>query len=96
MSVVAAIHLNRGFGSTDHARMIAQLHILLVHRNQSLHSIEQRFTQQRLNLPALGDGIPGEQAVLARVLVCLWRAGSLCAAGRAPPESGTRRRDELR
>src|SRR5882672_7818373 len=47
----------------------------------------------------LGDRIPGEQAVLARVLVCLWRAGPCappcmrqrflpCAAGErhAPPE----------
>jgi hypothetical protein len=47
-----------------------------------LHLFQQlpRFTQQRLNLPSLGDCIPGEQAVPARVLVRLGRAGSLCAA----------------
>ena len=50
--------------------------------SQSFHLLQQlpRFTQQRLNLPSLGDRIPGEQAVLARVLVCPWRAGSRCAA----------------
>src|SRR5258708_30331135 len=42
----------------------------------SLHLFQQlpRFSQQRLNLPLLGDRIPGEPAVLARVLVCPWRA----------------------
>jgi hypothetical protein len=51
-------------------------------RNRSLHLFQQlpRFTQQRLNLPSLGDRIPGEQAMLARVLVRLWRAGSQRAA----------------
>ena len=47
---------------------------------QSLHLIQQlpRFTQQPLNPPSLGDRIFGEQAVRARVLVCLWRAGTSC------------------
>ena len=67
----------------------------------SLHPFQQlpRFTQQRLNLPSLGDRIPGEQAVLVRVLVCPWRAGSgrrrACGSVscRAPPASGTRCRN---
>ena len=49
---------------------------------RSLHLLQQLpgFPQQRLNPPSLGDRIRGEQAVLARVPVCLWRAGSRCAA----------------
>jgi hypothetical protein len=37
----------------------------------SLHLFQKfpRFTQQRLNPPSLGNRIPGEQAVPARVLV---------------------------
>src|SRR6185295_19609534 len=51
-------------------------------RSHSLHLFQQLpcFTQQRPNLPSFGDRISGEQAVLARVPVCPWRAGSLCAA----------------
>src|SRR3981081_3015003 len=45
---------------------------------QSLHLLQQlpRVTQQGLNLLSLGDRVPGVQAVLARVLVSPWRAGS--------------------
>ena len=48
----------------------------------SLHFLQQlpRFTQKRPNLSSFGDRFPCEQAMRARVLVCLWRAGSLCAA----------------
>src|SRR5467141_4857946 len=47
-------------------------------RNRSFHRLQKlpRFSQQGLNLLALGDCFPGEQAVLAGVLVCPWRAGS--------------------
>ena len=47
-------------------------------RNRSLHRLQKlpRFAQQSLNLPSFGDRVPGEQAVLAGVLVCPWRAGS--------------------
>ncbi len=45
--------------------------------NRSFHRLEQlpRFAQQRLNLLALRDRVPSEQAMLARVLVSPWRAG---------------------
>jgi len=56
----------------------------------SLHLLQQlpRFPQQRLNPLSLGDRIPGEQAVLARVPVCPSRALFLCTAGErhAPPQ----------
>ena len=47
-------------------------------RNRSFHRLQKlpRFAQQGLNLPSFGDRFPGEQAVLAGVLVCPWRAGS--------------------
>jgi len=47
-------------------------------RNGSFHRLQKlpRFTQQGLNLLSFGYRFPGEQAVLARVLVCPWRAGS--------------------
>jgi hypothetical protein len=40
---------------------------------RSLHLLQElpRFAHQGLNLPSLGDRVPGEQAVLARVLVAL-------------------------
>jgi hypothetical protein len=49
---------------------------------QSPHFIQQlsRLTQQRLNLPSLGDRIPGEQAMLACVPVRFWRPAPLCTA----------------
>ena len=58
--------------------------------NRSFHRLQQlpRFTQQGLNLLALGDRVPREQAVPARVLVCPWCAGSRRTAGERhdPPE----------
>src|SRR5260370_11879424 len=46
-------------------------------KNQSFHRLRKlpRFAQQGLNPLSLGDGVPGEQAVLARVAVAPWRAG---------------------
>jgi hypothetical protein len=44
--------------------------------------VAPHLPQQRPNLPSLLDRIPAEQAVLARVPVCSWRAGSPCAAMR--------------
>src|SRR2546429_8497257 len=66
--------------------------------SQSLHLFQQlpRFTQQRLNLPSLGERIPGEQAVLARVLVCPWRAGSLRTAVHAAALLAVHRRRAAR
>src|SRR6202043_3107918 len=60
----------------------------------SLHPLQQlpRFTQQRPNLPSLGDCVPGEQTVLARVLVCPWRSGSLSTAVHAAALFATHRR----
>src|SRR6478752_7728170 len=57
--------------------------------NKSFHRVQKlpRFAQQRLNLPSLGDRSSGEQAVLARVPVSPWRAGSRRAGERhAPPQ----------
>src|ERR1700676_4629009 len=50
--------------------------------NKSFHRLQKlpRFAQQGLNLPSLDDRAPGEQPVLARVLVSLWRAASWSAA----------------
>src|SRR4029079_12831537 len=64
----------------------------------SLHLLQQlpRFTQQRLNLPSLGDRTPGEAAVLARVLICPRRAGPLCAAMHAAALSAVHRRRAAR
>jgi hypothetical protein len=47
----------------------------------SLHSLQQlpRFTQQRLDPPTLGDRIPAEHPMLARILIRPWRAGPRCA-----------------
>src|SRR5882724_1085933 len=47
-------------------------------RNRSFHRLQKLpcFAQQGLNLPSFGDRFPGEQAVLAGILVCPWRAGS--------------------
>src|SRR6185437_15155266 len=43
----------------------------------SFHRLQKlpRFDQQGLNLLALGDRLPGEPTVLARVAVAPWRAG---------------------
>jgi hypothetical protein len=51
-------------------------------RNRSFHRLQKlpRFAQQGLNPPSFGYRFPGEQAVLAGVLVCPWRAGSRRAA----------------
>src|SRR5882757_4274425 len=51
-------------------------------QNRSLQLLQQlpRFTQQGPNLPSLGDCVLCEQAVLARVLVSLGRAGFQRAA----------------
>src|ERR1700722_17760509 len=67
-------------------------------KSQSLHLPQQlpRLSQQRPYLPSLGDRIPGEQAVLARVLVCPWRAGSRCAAVHAAALSAAHRRRTAR
>src|SRR5262249_40367792 len=64
----------------------------------SFHLFQQlpRFTQQRPYLPSLGDRIPREQAVLARLLVCRWRAGSLCAAMHAAAILAVHRRRAAR
>src|SRR3954451_21775073 len=66
--------------------------------SQSLHLTQQlpRVTQHRPNLPSLGDRLPGEQAVLARVLVCLWRAGSLRASVHAAAPLAVYRRRAAR
>jgi hypothetical protein len=50
--------------------------------NKSFHRLQKlpRFAQQGLNPPSLDDRAPGEQPVLARVLVSLWRAASWSAA----------------
>src|SRR5262249_41153654 len=65
---------------------------------RSLHLLKQlpRFPQQRLNLLSLGDRIPREQTVLARVLVCPWRAGSRCAAVHAATLLAVHRRRAAR
>lgn len=39
-----------------------------------------RASPSNLNLPSFRDRISGEQAALACVLVCPWRAGFLCTA----------------
>src|SRR5262245_55536295 len=67
-------------------------------RSRSLHLIQQlpRFTQQHPNLPSPGDCILGEQAVLARVLVCPRRAGSLGAAVHAAAFVAVHRRRAAR
>jgi hypothetical protein len=58
--------------------------------NRSIHRVQElpRFAQQGLNPLSLGDRVPGEQAVLARVAVAPWRAGPRRAAGERydPPE----------
>jgi probable addiction module antidote protein len=66
--------------------------------NQSLHLFQQlpRFPQQHLNLPSLGECTPGEQAVLARVPVCCWRAGSRCATVHAAARFAAHRRRAAR
>jgi hypothetical protein len=76
---------------------------LAVCDSQSLHPFQQlpRVTQQRPNLPSLGDRIPAEQAVRARSGLPLARripvrrraCGS--ASCRAPPASGTPRQRVL-
>src|SRR5882724_4603306 len=61
----------------------------------SFHLLQQlpRFAQQRLNPPLPGDRVPGEQAVLARVLVSPWRAGfRRTAVHAAAPFAAHRRR----
>jgi hypothetical protein len=63
--------------------------------NTSFHLLQQppRFIQQCPDLLAFGDGVAGEQAVPARVLVSAWRAGSGCAAVHAAaPFAAYRRR----
>src|SRR6266702_6850602 len=49
-----------------------------VNETKSLHRPQQPpcLTQQGLDLLSLGDRIPGEQAVLARVAVAPWRSGA--------------------
>src|SRR5450755_3081264 len=61
---------------------------------RSLHLLQElpRFAHQGLNLPSLGDRVPGEQAVLARVLVAPWRAGSRRTAVHAAALSAAHRR----
>src|SRR3984957_394354 len=73
-------------------------HIATLMRAPSLHLLKQlpRFTQQRLNSPSLGDRIPGEPAVLARVSVCLWRGGSRGAAVHAAALPAVHRRRAAR
>src|SRR5258707_2973622 len=63
-------------------------------QNRSFHLLQQlpRVTQQGLNLPALGDRVLGEQAVLARVLVSPWRAGTRRTAVHAAAPFAARRR----
>ena len=61
----------------------------------SFHLLQQlpRFTQQRPNLLPLGDRIPCEQAMPARVVVSLWRSGARrTAVHAAAPFAAHRRR----
>jgi len=63
--------------------------------NRSFHRLQQlpRFAQQGLNLLALGDRVPSEPAVPARVLVSPSRAGSRrTAVHAAAPFAAHRRR----
>ena len=55
-----------------------------------------RLTQQRSNLPSLGDRLPGEQPMLARVPVCSRRAGALRAAVHAAALFAVHRRRAAR
>src|SRR6476620_2706706 len=66
--------------------------------NKSFHRVQKlpRFAQQRLNLPSLGDRSSGEQAVLARVPVSPWRAGSRRAAVHAAAIFAAHRRRAAR
>jgi hypothetical protein len=66
-------------GRTNHVPAAASC---AVQKTRSRHRPNQlpRFSQQQLDLPSLGDGILGEQAMLAGVPVCSWRTGSPGAA----------------
>jgi hypothetical protein len=64
----------------------------------SFHLLQQppRLTQQVPNLLALGDRIPSEQAVPARVLVSLWSAGARRTAVHATAPFAAHRRRAAR
>src|SRR5437660_7734925 len=66
--------------------------------NKSFQLLQQlpRFAQQGRNLPSLGGRFPGEQTVLARVLVSPWRAGFRRTAMHAAALFATHRRRAAR
>src|SRR5438105_3665942 len=67
-------------------------------RARSFHLLQKlpRVSQQSLNPLSLGDRFPGEQAVLARVPVSLWRAGFWYAAVHAAAPLAAHRRRTAR
>ena len=74
---------------------VLQADRLIACQNRSFDLLQQlpRFAQQVSNLPALGDRLLREQAVLARVLVSPWRAGfQRAAVHAATPFAAHRRR----
>lgn len=101
-AITVTVHLTHGHelvsARSGWIDSLASLCLQSVRQAPSLHLFQQlpRFPQQRLNPPSLGDRIPREQPVLARVLVCPWRAGSRCAAVHAAALLAVHRRRAAR